>query len=109
MLAKNYYSPDHKLALNEAFLVIDSLNLRYNRKNNSFIPVAPLVGTETSNEVPFEPFVDVTVNLSVYASEFAYTSNAQALHSRMISFKTPNGTEEEIEAEILKLVQVTPK
>lgn len=106
MVATNYYSPEHKLALENAYLVIDSLNLRYIRKSNSVFPAA-LPNEEVS--VDFEPYVDVSVFLSVYASEFAYTSNAQTLHSRNLSFKTKTGSQEEIESEILKLVQIAPK
>lgn len=105
MVAKNYYSPEHKLALENAYLVIDSLNLRYNRKGFNAFP--PSANSEDAEK--FEPSVDVSSFISVYASQFAYDSNSQSLHSRNLSFKTANGTQEEIEAEILKLVQIVPK
>lgn len=69
----NYSSPAHQLNLDEAFGVIDSINLGYGAR------LSPEPNTATG--------VNVNANVTIYASKSAFDAKAQPLHSRNVNFQ----------------------
>lgn len=73
----NYSSPAHQLVLDEAYGVIDSINIGYGAAR-----LSPEPNTATG--------VNVNANVTIYASKSAFDSKAQPLHSRNVNFVHAN-------------------
>lgn len=76
---KPYSSPAHQLKLESAFVITDNINVSFQRKGSN--PTNP----DGTAGLPFVPIKSFSANVTVYASEAAYTTNAQPIHNRNVS------------------------
>jgi hypothetical protein len=70
----DYSSPTHQLFLDEAYGVIDSINLGYGAAR-----LSPEPNTATG--------VNVNANVTIYASKSAFDAKALPLHNRNVNFQ----------------------
>ena len=71
-----YESPSHRLTLENAYGVINSITLSYHSFSDT-------EGKKTNQ-------IQVSAGVIIYSSKKAYDENAEPIHHRQVSFQSPN-------------------